>query len=206
MEFLRACKRGNFQEVKNYIWNWPEIRLDEDFHTGLWLACEHGHLEIVRYLYEKGANVEALDNAALKKASFNGHYDIVKYLLGKRGVNESAGNNYPVRWASRNGHLKVVKLLVRCGADVSDYQNFAIAWASFNGHIKVVKYLVKKGADPTVGFKSSRGEKRLRKIAKYLSSVIVMTKEYMYKKYQVILLLNRSRIIHKDLIDSRSFN
>lgn len=45
-----------------------------------------GHLEIVKYLRERGANIEARDdfgNTALIQASFKGRFEVVKYLIEK---------------------------------------------------------------------------------------------------------------------------
>jgi ankyrin repeat protein len=49
-------------------------------------AAHNGHLHTVRFLVEKGADVNAVDsgdNTALHWASMRGHVEIVKYLLGQ---------------------------------------------------------------------------------------------------------------------------
>lgn len=51
------------------------------FTEVLFVAAEKGYLEIVKYLIEKGANLHANDEKALKLSSQNGHYEIVKYLI-----------------------------------------------------------------------------------------------------------------------------
>ncbi len=43
-------------------------------------ASFYGHLPVVKYLIEKGANVHALNDGALRYASVNGHLEIVKYI------------------------------------------------------------------------------------------------------------------------------
>jgi ankyrin repeat protein len=46
-------------------------------------ACQEGHLDIVKLLIEKGADVKAKDNSgstALMIASKNGHTQIVEFL------------------------------------------------------------------------------------------------------------------------------
>jgi len=43
-------------------------------------AAESGHLDVVKYLVEKGADVHADDDGALRWAAESGHLDVVKYL------------------------------------------------------------------------------------------------------------------------------
>jgi len=42
---------------------------------------EYGHLKIVKYLVEHGANIHAKDDEALKKSAYQGHLEVVKYLV-----------------------------------------------------------------------------------------------------------------------------
>ena len=54
-------------------------------------ACEKGYLEIVQYLIEKGASIEAKDEdqkTPLHIASIWGQTDVVKYLVSK-GANKN---------------------------------------------------------------------------------------------------------------------
>ena len=39
-----------------------------------------GHLEVVKYLVENGANIHGRDDLAIRWASENGHLEVVKYL------------------------------------------------------------------------------------------------------------------------------
>ena len=73
-------------------------------------ASSNGHLEVVKFLVEKGANVHADDNYALGWASENGHLDVVKFLVEK-GADVNADNNCALRWASKNGHLDMVNYI-----------------------------------------------------------------------------------------------
>ena len=47
----------------------------------------YGHLEVVKYLVEQGADIHAHDydgpDASLRMASENGHLDVVDYLISK---------------------------------------------------------------------------------------------------------------------------
>ena len=113
-------------------------------NSAIRFASKHGHLAVVKYLVENGADVQALDNLVIKEAAAGGHLEVVKYLVGK-GADFRADND-PVRQASFFGHVKVVKYLVEMGADFKSKNNFAVKWASARGHFEVVWYLVTMGA------------------------------------------------------------
>jgi len=69
-----------------------------------------GHLEIVKYLVEQGADIHAEDDFALSWAAQLGHLDIVKYLVSK-GANTHARNDETLRWAELNCHTAIVEYL-----------------------------------------------------------------------------------------------
>jgi ankyrin repeat protein len=48
----------------------------------LFTACELGHLDVVKYLVEKGADIHASADHALRWAAGSGHLDVVEYFKG----------------------------------------------------------------------------------------------------------------------------
>ena len=76
----------------------------------LWICAKYGKTEFVKYLLEKGYNVHANDDCALRWASDNGHTEVVKVLLNA-GANVHTIDDYALRWASENGHIETVKVL-----------------------------------------------------------------------------------------------
>ena len=92
--------------------------------TALGRAALVGHLEVVRYLVEQGADREKTDTngwTPLLNASYNGHLEVVRYLL-EQGANRDKANNFDytsLHYATGLGHLETVKLLMVYGADLN---------------------------------------------------------------------------------------
>lgn len=119
----------------------------------IWASC-NGHVEVVRFLLDNGANadIQGLDGwSALLWASHKGYAQVASMLLDK-GANtdlqgESGGT--ALTRASDRGHESIVRLLLERGADV-DMRNTlgytALMWGCARGHFEVVKMLLDKAA------------------------------------------------------------
>jgi hypothetical protein len=101
-----------------------------------------GHLEVVKYLVEKGVDVNTQSSAALRFASQYGKLEVVKYLL-ENGADIHSRNDEALILASQNGHLDVVRYLVENGADVHAQTDAALSWAVEFGYLEVENYLKK---------------------------------------------------------------
>ena len=81
------------------------------------IACERGHLESVKLLIEYGAgpNIKTSNGeTALTKASWNGVYDLVEYLLELPGINlfHRDRDGFSAHdYANNRRHLEVMDLL-----------------------------------------------------------------------------------------------
>ena len=71
-------------------------------------ACENGHIDIVKYLVEQGADIHAESDKALVLASQFNHFEVVKYLV-ENGADKN--NDEALRLARRNGHLRIIEYL-----------------------------------------------------------------------------------------------
>ena len=67
-------------------------------------------LDSIPMLVERGADVHAFDDYALRWAAENGHFDVAEYLV-EHGADVHARNDYALRLAARNGHIDVVEYL-----------------------------------------------------------------------------------------------
>ena len=69
-----------------------------------------GHFDVVKKLLPR---VDPSDvNDAIRWASENGHFEVVRLLLSDPRVDPADDNNEAIRLASRNGHFEVVRLLL----------------------------------------------------------------------------------------------
>lgn len=87
-EFIRACENGNLSRAEDLLDSGANIeaRDGSDRQTALVFAANRGHIDIVRMLVNKKANINAQDDkgwTALSEASYRGRYDVVEFLLEK---------------------------------------------------------------------------------------------------------------------------
>ncbi len=155
--FRRVCEEGDVDVVKAVVER-TQVDLgaiDDDGKTPLHFAAVNGHLPVVQYLCEQGADKEARDDSGrtpLYQAAFNCHLPVVQYLY-EQGADKEARNEYdhtPLLWAAVNGHLPVVQYLCEQGANKEargEYGRTPLLWAALNGHLPMVQYLCEQGAD-----------------------------------------------------------
>ena len=122
-DYLISQKEKEIEQLQR-IKNQPE-----SYEPDILIAAKQGKLTSVKYLVEKGADIESKD----------------KYEWT------------PLHWACENGHLAVVKYLIKKGANIeaqNRYKQTPLHWASANGRTDVVRYLVSKGANKTAKSKN----------------------------------------------------
>jgi ankyrin repeat protein len=127
---------------------------DANGNTLLINAAMYGRAELLSFLIEKGADVNAANNGgatALMRAA--GDTTKIKLLVNK-GANvnaRSALGNTPLILAARaNPSAEAVKLLIERGADVNATNIFratAIQTAAASGDLETVRILIRNGAD-----------------------------------------------------------
>jgi len=122
----------------------------EYINYALQYAAERGHLDVVKYLIEAGADVRADNDIAFLWAVENVHLDIIKYFI-KAGANVHADEDYSLLYAAKNGYLEIVECLVEAGANIHVYNDFALRYAAWHGYLNIVKYLIDHGANIHAG-------------------------------------------------------
>jgi uncharacterized protein len=155
LELHEAAATGHLGRVKLLVEKYPSHAqsFSPDGFPVLALAAFMGHLEVVEYLFSKGADVNAVaangtGYNAITASVTGGHTKVVAWLLNHgANVNYRYGPGYtPLLSAAANGHLEIVKLLVDHGADLhakSDDGKTALSLAQERGHTAVADFLRK---------------------------------------------------------------
>ena len=73
---------------------------------------------MAQYLVDHGADIELGASTPLMEASQEGHIEIVKYLISKGANIHAVTNTADtcLTYACANGHTNIAKLLLECGA------------------------------------------------------------------------------------------
>ena len=108
---------GNFEEVKilmsvlsNQVYEYDRCHNTRVKDTILCYAAYEGHIDIVKYIINMGADPHTRFSYPLVYTARNGFIDIVKYLVDI-GVDPTDGDNKAIVYALENGKYDVVKYL-----------------------------------------------------------------------------------------------
>ncbi len=149
MTIIDWASAGYLSKVKDSVKSGADINIDNGYGTALMRASHNGHLKVVKYLLDQGADTKYM---TLLNWSSAGDLDKVKKSI-KSGADINQEDQYrrtPLTVASTNGNLEVVKYLIKNGADLTlknGQVNRALNNAIRNNHIDVVKYLISNGID-----------------------------------------------------------
>ena len=122
--------------------------------TALWTASTLGHLEFVKELVSRGANIEHTTDSKsspLRGAAFDGHCDVCEFLI-KKGADIDKPNQVgqsPLTIAAAMQKTKCVELLIAKGADVNHKGHNGdtpLHVSVESGAVEIAKILVKAGA------------------------------------------------------------
>ncbi len=136
-----------------------------DGMTALHFAAQNGDTDVVRYLVEHGADINAQDDilsrSVIHLAAENGNLDCIKYLT-EQGANLLDRDSYGAtafHYAARSNRLDVAKYLVSKKMDYTakDVRGWtAMHYAASGGSLDIVKYLLAKGLNINERAKSGR--------------------------------------------------
>jgi ankyrin repeat protein len=124
-DIREAIRAGDLKRVKALIGdNDKRLAMMTPFGTWLHVASSFGQYEIVKYLVERGADVNARGGieggAPLDAAASEGHVDIVRVLLAHGALMDtSEPERNPLFGAIYGGHAEVAKVLIDAGIDTT---------------------------------------------------------------------------------------
>ena len=119
--------------------------IHKDESNMIQLACQNGHIEIVKLLIQNNVNIHVYCDLPIAIASSNGHIEIVKLLI-QNNANINARNDRALELACQSGHIEIVKLLIQNGADIHNHKDVSIKVAYQNHHTEIVELLIQNGA------------------------------------------------------------
>ena len=129
--------------------------MDSSRMTPLMHAAENGHLDCVRLLIGRGADVHKKANGltAAHYAAFGGHSEVLLALFDAGvavDVTNSNNGRTPLMCAACHGYLECLLLLMQRGADVRHQSAdgwTAAHYAAERGNVEMLRVLIASGAD-----------------------------------------------------------
>lgn len=108
-----ACRKGDM----NAFMTWFDANDGIDMDWLLRIACQHGKLNFVILLHEKGADIRHFNDYCIKEACKNGHLDIVIWLH-EHGADIRCSDDILIQQACYDGHLEIASWLIEQGLDM----------------------------------------------------------------------------------------
>lgn len=135
MDVYQACIEGNLSWLIKNNKQLADLNTPSNHGwTGIELAAENGHLDVVKWLVSESGqpvDVTVSDDFAIRYAAEYGYLDIIKWLvMESTTAHKEASQKFGFEFLYRQ-------------VDATACDSIAIGWAAENGHLDVVKWLVK---------------------------------------------------------------
>jgi len=148
---LKILLTGREDEINSYDANHFYGVLD----TILWNAASYGHISVVKYMVELGADSTTRNNYAFSNAALGNHIDVVRYIFSVTEI-DYEDIHTAVCNAARKGHTDMIKTLASLTDGIiylmvngESIYTTAIYWASCTDRFETIKYLISMGQPTT---------------------------------------------------------
>jgi len=146
-EFFAAARKGDIPAIKAFLDKGVNVNSKTRYGaTALPYACDKGHVELVRFLIDRGADVNMKDTfygeVPLGWALSHGNTEIVKLLLDKG----AAGVDRALMEGVDTGNIEIVKVALEKGGLKPETLNNALRRASSGSKKEIAEQLKKAGA------------------------------------------------------------
>lgn len=157
-EIHNLAQKGDLEGVKIQIEQNPELvnARDKDGRTPLHCACRGVHLEVVRFLVDKGADVNVEDSnkiVPLHSLAVRNNTKAIELLLAKEANVDAKdyGANTPLHYAVMYDAADASALLIEKGAAIESRDNYQrtplLLCARERGGPETIRILLQVGAD-----------------------------------------------------------
>jgi hypothetical protein len=154
-----AAKRGDLAKVRSLVDRDPSLvaAKDKGGETPLHWAAFSGNVDLVRFLLDKGAEIDATSGRGLTPLAYTAVQGRIQAagLLIERGADVNVRTPLdmtPLIIAAEQGAVELVKRLVLAGADVGVESRIGTALhrAAIRGQTEIIQVLLKAGAKTEV--------------------------------------------------------
>jgi hypothetical protein len=150
-EFFAAARKGDAAAIKAFLDSGVDVNAKTHYGaTALSYACDKGHIEVIKLLIERGADVNSKDTfygeVPLGWALSKSNIPVIKLLLDK-GAN---GVERVLMSGVGDGNVELVKVALDKGGLKPDTLNNALKRASGGSNKEIVDLLKKAGATAVV--------------------------------------------------------
>ena len=166
--FFDACKNGSVEAIKKYLGNeiLDPLELDSSGWSALQWAVVNNHPEVVKVLYPKIKELEALQEKTKKdkEAEQNFAHELSEFDEAfKKPLNPADNGKYtPLHWSAYKGYDIISSILIKMGCDpmqVDSYGDNALHQAAAGNHYDTFKLFMGLGID--LDYKNSRSHKAI---------------------------------------------
>lgn len=206
-KLLLACRNGDIIEVRKSVESGTDVNEiskppwypSANWYSPIDTASRFGHLDVVKYLASKGANVSSDSNYPFRIAVKYGYINIMKFL-NEKGVDPATYRIWTIKGACRDGRIDVLKYLVNKGVEISDRIEELLELATRYGKLKIVKYLVNMGGSIKIDGKLYPVEIANTTSHRYIVDYFVNLILNERKKRILLALMNSEKILYRDLL------